>query len=516
MRPRLRFSLVRCLGVVAALVFVSAGAVQAAPRHFDTAQATQIWGTALDFTAPRILEPASISQMALWGLSGISALDPNLTVQEEQGKIVLYGPTRVLFTTPEPKPDAAFQWGAACAQVAARAFDASQELRRAGTNTVIREFFDELFNHFDPYSRYQPPTTLAGFGQGDEASLGLELIQKDDEIVVGSVAPGGPADQAGITDGMQVIAIGKVKTDQVGLAALQSLLPGMPGTKISITVRPQHSLPQRLILTREIVPQQTVFTAIRRGIGELRVTEFSDDTGSQFASALGALMADNPTPKGIIIDLRGNRGGVLRQAVLSADTLLSHGTIIRTIGRDPAANKVWRAEGADLAPSLPAVILVDGRTASAAEVFSAALADNDRAVVIGSSTLGKGLVQDVAEMPGGGQLFVTWSRMIAPRGWPLQGLGVIPQICTSLGPDSLARQLAALKSGHDLMAKAEAEARMARAPMPLAQTLTIREACPAAIGANDDFRAAETVIDDPIAYKAALIRPLLQSVSADG
>ena len=79
------------------------------------------------------------------------------------------------------------------------------------------------------------------------------------------------------------------------------------------------------------------------------------------------------------------------------------------------------------------VVLVDGRSASAAEILAAALADQGRAVVVGSSTLGKGLVQTIAPLPDGGELFVTWSRVLAPLGWPIQGLGVLPQVCTSLG-----------------------------------------------------------------------------------
>ena len=91
--------------------------------------------------------------------------------------------------------------------------------------------------------------------------------------------------------------------------------------------------------------------------------------------------------------------------------------------------------------------MVDGRSASAAEILAAALADRGRGVVIGSSTLGKGLVQTIAPLPDGGELFVTWSRVLAPRGWPIQGLGVLPQVCTSLGQDTLSWQLAALAQG---------------------------------------------------------------------
>ncbi|MDD2877655.1 MAG: S41 family peptidase [Acidiphilium sp.] len=486
------------------------GAYAAAPG-FDTARAGAVWGVSLAFIAPRTLEPLGIPQMAVWGLSGITALDPDLTVQEQAGKLLLYGPNRVLFAAPAPAPTDAAAWGDACAAIAAHAYAASPTLMRAGTEGVIRSFFDELFNHFDPYSRYEAPREAnedRAMRLG-HAGLGLTLGREGTKFLVARVAPSGPADQAGIAAGMAVLAINGIPTAGQHLAALQSSLAGTLGTTITITVRPEKSLPQTISLTRGLVPTQSVFGAMDQDMAVIRVIGFDRDTGEQFAASLGALMSATPAPKGIVIDLRGNRGGVLRQSALSVDTLLSHGIIVRTIGRDPGADRVFRAEGADLAHGLPVIILVDGATASAAEVFSAALSDNDRAVVIGSTTLGKGLVQNVTNLPGGGELFVTWSRMIAPRGWPLQGLGVFPQVCVSLGTNVLDQQIAALKSGSDMLAKSLAETRAARAPMPLAEILAIRDSCPATVGTNGYFTAAAALIDDPVAYHAALIRPLI-------
>jgi carboxyl-terminal processing protease len=488
----------------------------AAAAGFDAARAGAVWGTALAFIAPRTLDPVGIPQMAVWGLSGITALDPDLTVQAQSGKLLLYGPNQILFATAAPPPGEAAAWGEACAAVARHAFAASTTLRRAGTEGVIRSFFDELFNHFDPYSRYEAPH------EADEdratrlghAGLGLTLGREGSKILVARVAPSGPADQAGMAPGMAVLAIDGIATAGQHLTALQERLSGTLGTTIDLTVRPPKSLPQTISLTRGIVPTQSVFGAMDDGIAVIRVIGFDHDTGEQFAASLDSLLQGTPAPKGIVIDLRGNRGGVLRQSALSVDTLLSHGIIVHTIGRNPAADKWFRAEGADIARGLPVIVLVDGGTASAAEVFSAALADNDRAVVIGSSTLGKGLVQNLTNLPGGGELFVTWSRMIAPRGWPLQGLGVFPQVCVSLGTNVLDQQIADLKSGFNMLAKPLAETRSARAPMPLAEVLALRDSCPAAVGANGYFAAATALIDDPVAYRAALIRPLITAAAA--
>jgi carboxyl-terminal processing protease len=206
-----------------------------------------------------------------------------------------------------------------------------------------------------------------------------------------------------------------------------------------------------------------------------------------------------------VFDLRGNRGGLLRQAAATAETVLASGLIATTQGRDPQSIHVFQAHSQDLAQGLPLVVLVDGRSASAAEILAAALSDQRRAVVVGSSTLGKGLVQTVTTLPDGGELFVTWSRVLAPRGWPIQGLGVLPEVCTSLGQDSLDRQLDALGSGRQLMAPMLARHEQARAPMPASQILDIRNACPAAEGRDTDLRAARFLIANPPAYSTALL-----------
>ena len=148
-------------------------------------------------------------------------------------------------------------------------------------------------------------------------------------------------------------------------------------------------------------------------------------------------------------------------------------------------------------------------SASAAEIMAAALADNGRAVVIGSGTLGKGLVQTVANLPDGSELFVTWSRVLAPLGWPIQGLGVMPQICTSLGAESLAQQLSSLARGQSRLAQSLTRQRAARAPLLPGTILRLRESCPAADGPearNDpDFTTARTVLGDFRLFEAALL-----------
>jgi carboxyl-terminal processing protease len=211
---------------------------------------------------------------------------------------------------------------------------------------------------------------------------------------------------------------------------------------------------------------------------------------------------------GIILDLRGNPGGLVREALDVTDQLLPAGVIARAVGRDPDATRVWRSDAGQLADDLPIVVMVDGRTASAAEILSAALADRGRAVVVGSATLGKGLVQTIAPLPDGGELFVTWARVLAPLGWPLQGLGVLPQVCTSLGQNVWQSELDSLDQGSQPMAEAIARHRAARPSLPPAEAVAIRAACPAAEGSDADLIADRFLIQHPVAYVTALLPPI--------
>jgi carboxyl-terminal processing protease len=505
--------LVLCI-ILPAGFWPRAAAAQAATA-FDTASAASVWGAALSYIAPRALQKLSVPQMTIWGLNGLTALDPDLTVALQDNQIRLYGPDQLLIAVPAPSAQNAAGWGEAAAAVASAAYAASPALRQAGTQGVIESFFDELFNHFDPYSRYEPPIQAAQ----DQlmitgiAGAGFSVRRQGDKVVIDSVAADGPAAEAGLQPGTQVLAIDGRAASPYQIENLNDNLNGILGSAVVIRiVAPDDptGLPTDIPLTRAFVPPQTVFPenfSPQQKFLALKISLFNKGTSDQFSAALVAGLGAAPPPDGLVIDLRGNRGGVLRQAVLVADSLLPAGMIAQAAGRDPDAAQKFLAEGSDLTGGLPMVVLVDGQTASAAEILAAALADDRRAVVVGSSTLGKGLVQTVTALPDGGELFITWSRVLAPRGWPLQTLGVVPQICTSLGELALDSQLAALAQGRNLLKPVLAAARAARASMNIGDILSIRDKCPAAIGGDLDITAANALLASPAAYRAALLAP---------
>lgn len=469
----------------------------------------EVFTQALAFMEPRTLAAYPLPTLALWGLHGLSALDPSLTADISAGTLRLFSPDRVLAARPVPAGTDAAGWGRAIAALCAEAWRHSAAVRAVGPNGVTEAFFDELFNHFDPYSRYVPPREAAV----DEArrwgrvDAGLSVALRGGAVVVARVTIGGPAAQAGIEPGDRLLFVDGAATEGKSAAAVDQELAGPNGTPVVLTLSDRKRHVRTVTLTRREVAPETVFPTRAHRLLVLRISAFDATTGQHLANEIAAGLSVAKPPQGLVIDLRGNRGGLLDQAVYAADVLLHRGVIATTAGRDPAARHAWAAAGADMAGSLPVVVVVNGLTASAAEILAAALADNGRAVVVGSSTLGKGLVQTIERLPDGGELFLTWSRVLAPRGWPIQGLGVLPQVCTSLGEEALDHQLSLLAEGSQPMARAIYEHDVARAPVPLAQILAIRAACPAAVGSEADMTAARELIDNPAAYAAALLPP---------
>jgi carboxyl-terminal processing protease len=491
-----------------ALLIVVLPCVGHAADPFNESTASAVFGAALAFITPRTLEPESIPQLTLWGLRGLMALDPDLTAELHERDLVLRQAGKAIFNAPLPDGASAEGWGALAASVSAAAFAASEPVRTAGTQGVIRSFFDELFNHLDPYSRYVPPgaADTERDRRSGSAGLGLTVVRTRAGMVVQTVVPGSPADDTGIRPGDRIQGVDEHAIRGEDAATVDSWIRGPEGSTVHLAWRARGRLHTEDI-ERALVPPQTV-TAERLGdVVLIHISGFSVDTDDQFQAALEAGFAGHRI-RGIVVDLRGNRGGLLRQAVSVVNQVLTSGIVVTTAGRNPQSSRVWQAGTVDDgSKGRPMVILVDGRTASAAEIMAAALEDNGRAVVVGSSTLGKGLVQTIAPLPDGGELFVTWSRVLAPGGWPIQGLGVLPQVCTSLGEDSLRSELSELAAGRQSFAAALDRHNSARAPLPVAEVVDLRNACPAAEGRDADLDAAGFLLDHPTAYQTALTQP---------
>ena len=478
---------------------------------FDQGRVAAVYSDALSFIAPRILDPVAVPQLTLWGLQGLSTLDPGMHVAATEERLRLFRQDQLVLDIAAPNDEAPATWANAASALTSAAFVVSAPVRRTGAQAVVQGFFNEMFSRLDPYSRYVPPIEAGEdrARRGGRAGLGLAVGLRGALIEVRSVVRDSPAAIAGIRPGDILSAIDGQRTQDQDPATVAALLAGAEGSAVTLTWRGRDGRSRDADLVRVMVPPETVFAQRLADVLVLRITGFSNSTASHLALSVQDALAGPHPASGIVLDLRDNRGGLLRQAVTAADAFLPAGVVATTVGRDPDSLNVWRSVEGELAENVPLVILVDGRTASAAEILAAALADRGRAVVVGSATVGKGMVQAIDPLPDGGELFVTWSQTLAPLGWPIQGLGVMPQVCTSLGPARVSRQLASLSTGFQPMAEAVLRSRAARLPVPASVVLQIRAPCPASEGRAEDLAAARLLIANPAAYAAALLPPLV-------
>jgi carboxyl-terminal processing protease len=294
---------------------------------------------------------------------------------------------------------------------------------------AIRGMVHELDPHSSYFTRDEYEAFLADT-RGSFGGIGVEVEARRDEVLVVAALEGGPAARVGIRSGDRIVRVGG---DDVPLGSFQALVRAMrgpPGSAVRVVVE-RSGVREPLVfdLKREIIRLRSVEG---KRLGErviyLRVRNFQESTYDEFARVLAELLREGGgAPRGVLLDVRGNPGGLVDQATAIADELLDSGTIYsaRHRGRVVLEASATRG-GALVAPYV--VVLVDEASASAAELLAAALQDHGRALVVGTQTFGKGIIQSVFELPGGSAVSLTTARYYSPRGRPIQGAGITPDV----------------------------------------------------------------------------------------
>jgi carboxyl-terminal processing protease len=278
-----------------------------------------------------------------------------------------------------------------------------------------------LYELRDPYSTFLPPDRFARLNEttsGNYAGLGVELDLRDGWLIVVATIPGGPAEHAGLQPGDRITEIAGKQTKGWTNEEASKMLRGKPGTSVSLTIeRPGSSAPIDLKVQRTTIHQSAVRRAslLGEGVGYIDLKAFSDSTAKELNGAITTLLARGM--KTLVLDLRTNPGGLLNQGVRVSDLFLNPGQkIVSMRGRLPEANREYSDSAVQRWPQLPLVVLVDGRSASAAEIVAGALQDHDRAVIIGTPTYGKGSAQSVIPFGLEGGLKITTARWFTPAG----------------------------------------------------------------------------------------------------
>ncbi|MEO1529074.1 MAG: S41 family peptidase [Planctomycetota bacterium] len=313
------------------------------------------------------------------------------------------------------------------------AFVANTAHREIGLEptAAILEYLSGAVSTLDPYTRLLSKDQLDEMFsniKGNFVGLGVELETQTDSLRILSVIPGGPADEAGIRAGEKIIRVeqSQTATDDPDIAA--DLLRGPEGSLVSITVESTDGSPRDLSIRRRRVDIPCVenvhLVDQASRIGYLRLTNFQETTSREMERALWELHRQGM--RALVLDVRGNPGGLLSAAVEVADRFLSQGRIVTTRGRNSRENFDYVAHRANTW-DVPLAVLVDQDSASASEIFAGAMSDSRRGVLVGTQTFGKGSVQGIFRMqsaPFG--LCLTTAKFYSPAGKAISDNGVLP------------------------------------------------------------------------------------------
>ena len=306
------------------------------------------------------------------------------------------------------------------------------------SDKLIYNAVNGMLAGLDPHSSYMNAQQYADMQvqtSGQFGGLGLEVTQTDGLLKVITPIDDTPGSRAGIKPGDIIVQIDGLSTDSLTLDDAVTRMRGPAGTKIKLTIkRTGQSTPVILTLTREIIKIQDVkdkiLTSEAGPIGYIRLDSFDENADPHIRNAITDIQKQAKGPiHGYILDLRDNPGGLLDQAVAVSNDFLNSGEIVSTHGRHNTDDAVWYAQpSGDLLHGAPIVILTNSGTASAAEIVTAALQQNRRALVLGTKTFGKGSVQTIMPIDNEGALRLTTALYFTPSGKSIQGYGVSPDV----------------------------------------------------------------------------------------
>ncbi len=297
---------------------------------------------------------------------------------------------------------------------------------------LVSAALDAMTTDLDPHSAYLDPAELReaeATTTGQFGGLGIQVTQEEGAIKVIAPIEGTPADRAGVKSGDVITHVDGRSVAELSLTQAVRAMRGEPGTKIRLRIARIGASPFDVSLTRAVISIKPVRWATYGTVGYMRIVGFSDRTYPALREAVSEIRASlGDSASGLVIDLRNNPGGLFDQSIEVADAFLDDGMIVSVRGRHARTSRGFEARRGDIADGLPIVVLINGGSASASEIVASALQDQERAIVMGSRSFGKGSVQTVIRLPIEGALKLTTALYYSPSGRTIQSNGVIPDI----------------------------------------------------------------------------------------
>ncbi|MBQ9638704.1 MAG: S41 family peptidase [Bacteroidales bacterium] len=292
---------------------------------------------------------------------------------------------------------------------------------------VVKTAIDAMLSSLDPYTNYYPESDMEDVKLqllGEYGGIGALIHQKGEDVFISSPYEGLPADQAGLRAGDRIISVGGESAKGKTTAEVSSILRGQAGTPITLKLERNGETFERTLVRRAIKLENVPYYGlVGSDIGYIKLNEFTQDAAKNIRAALLSLKQTQPDLRGLILDLRGNGGGLLNEAVDIVNLFVRQGElIVETKGKIAARNTRHFTTTKPVDTELPLVVLINGYSASASEIVSGSLQDLDRAVIVGSRSFGKGLVQNILPENYNTQMKITVSKYYIPSGRCIQAL----------------------------------------------------------------------------------------------
>ncbi|MCW5749124.1 MAG: S41 family peptidase [Alphaproteobacteria bacterium] len=298
---------------------------------------------------------------------------------------------------------------------------------------LIEAAINGMLASLDPHSSYMNPKQFRDMQvqtRGEFGGLGIEVTMENGLVKVVTPIDDTPAAKAGLQPGDLIVTLDDQPVLGLTLQEAVEKMRGKVDTKIKLGVRRQGKDPFDLVLSRAVIKIQSVRSRVEGGdIGYVRITSFTEQTASGLSAALEKFKKElGPKWKGVVLDLRNNPGGLLDQSIAVSDIFLDKGEIVSTRARKAEDVQRWNAKPGDLTEGRPIVVLVNGGSASASEIVAGALQDHRRAIILGTRSFGKGSVQTIMPVTGGGAMRLTTALYFTPSGRSIQKEGIKPDI----------------------------------------------------------------------------------------
>ena len=364
---------------------------------------------------------------------------PTLGAAAAIGIFALSNANQTAVAVERPSYDETFQQLELFADVLARV--RSDYVVDVDDGALIEDAINGMLQSLDPHSSYVNPDDyrdLQVSTSGEYGGLGMEVTSEDGFIKVITPIDDTPAKRAGIKAGDYITDIEGESIMGVSLTEAVDRMRGKPGEPITLTIARKDEDPTDYTIIREIIKRQVVKYDIKDGMGYIRISQFNEKADAGLEKAIQELEKeiDGKIP-GIILDLRGNPGGLLTQSISVSSVFLDGGAVVSTRGRTSADTERFNGKRGELAKGVPLIVLIDGASASASEIVAGAVQDRGRGLIVGMTSFGKGSVQSVIPLRGGrdGALRLTTQRYFTPSGRSIQGTGIDPDIFISAVPD---------------------------------------------------------------------------------